>query len=225
MELTVALHKVFDTSVDRLIFDVGHQCYTHKILTGRREEFDHLRSIDGLSGFPRPSESIHDPFSAGHASTSISAALGMARARTLLNDDYNIIAVIGDGALTGGLAYEALNDAGQSGERLLVILNDNGMSIQRNVGGVAKQLGRLRLKPQYSKLKKHVRGTTSRIPGGKYIYRIIHNTKMFLKRLSSGVVCLRTWVLLPRPVDDMTLRNWSNCSKSQKTSRVRHLSI
>lgn len=183
VELTVALHKVFDTSVDRLIFDVGHQCYTHKILTGRREEFDHLRSIDGLSGFPRPSESIHDPFSAGHASTSISAALGMARARTLLNDDYNIIAVIGDGALTGGLAYEALNDAGQSGERLLVILNDNGMSIQRNVGGVAKQLGRLRLKPQYSKLKKHVRGTTSRIPGGKYIYRIIHNTKMFLKRL------------------------------------------
>jgi len=183
VELTVALHKVFDTSVDKLIFDVGHQCYTHKILTGRREEFKNLRSLDGLAGFPKPSESIHDPFSTGHASTSISAALGMARARTLMNEDYHVIAVIGDGALTGGLAYEALNDAGQSKEQLLVILNDNGMSIQRNVGGVAKQLGRLRLKPQYTKLKKHVRGTTSRIPGGKYIYRVIHNTKLFLKRM------------------------------------------
>ncbi|MGI6578372.1 MAG: 1-deoxy-D-xylulose-5-phosphate synthase [Eubacteriales bacterium] len=183
VELTVALHKVFDTSVDRLVFDVGHQCYTHKILTGRREEFTNLRSLDGLSGFPKPSESIHDPFSTGHASTSISAALGIARARTLSNDDYHVIAVIGDGALTGGLAYEALNDAGQSKERLIVILNDNGMSIQRNVGGVARQLGRLRLKPQYSKLKKRVRGTTSRIPGGKYVYRVIHNTKMFLKHM------------------------------------------
>lgn len=183
IELTVALHKVFDTSIDRLIFDVGHQCYAHKILTGRREQFDSLRSFMGISGFPKPSESIHDAFATGHASTSISAALGMARARTLANEDYNVIAVIGDGSLTGGLAYEALNDAGQSNERLIVLLNDNGMSIQRNVGGVARQLGRLRLKPQYSKLKTDVRNITGKILGGKYIYRLVHNTKMFFKNM------------------------------------------
>jgi len=183
VELTVALHKVFDTSRDKLIFDVGHQCYTHKILTGRRESFDTLRGLNGISGFQKPRESIHDAFGAGHASTSISAALGMARARTLSGSDYNVVAVIGDGALTGGLAYEALNDAGQSKERMIVLLNDNEMSIQRNVGGVERQLGRLRLKPQYSALKDRVRRTTSRIPFGKYIYRFIHGTKMLLKSI------------------------------------------
>ena len=183
IELTVALHKVFDTSVDRVIFDVGHQCYAHKILTGRRDQFDSLRSINGISGFPKPCESNHDAFATGHASTSISAALGMARARTLSNEDYNVVAVIGDGALTGGLAYEALNDAGQANEKLIVLLNDNGMSIQRNVGGVARQLGRLRLKPQYSKIKTGVRAITGKIPAGKYLYRIVHNTKMFFKHM------------------------------------------
>jgi 1-deoxy-D-xylulose-5-phosphate synthase len=183
VELTVALHRVFDTSTDRLIFDVGHQCYTHKILTGRRDSFNSLRSLGGISGFQKICESVHDPFGAGHASTSVSAALGMARARTLSGDSYNVIAVIGDGALTGGLAYEALNDAGQSKERMIVILNDNEMSIQKNVGGVERQLGRLRLKPQYSSIKNRVRRITERIPGGKYIYRIIHGTKMLLKSM------------------------------------------
>ena len=129
VELTVAIHRVFDTARDRLVFDVGHQCYVHKALTGRRELFSTLRQFGGLGGFPRPDESIHDSFVAGHASNSVSVALGMARARTLLGENYAVAALIGDGALTGGLAYEGLNDAGDSREPLVVILNDNGMSL------------------------------------------------------------------------------------------------
>ena len=139
VELTVALHRIYDTARDRLVFDVGHQCYVHKALTGRRELFGVLRQLGGLAGFPRPEESCHDAFVAGHASNSVSVALGMARARTLLREDYAVAALLGDGALTGGLAYEGLNDAGASGEPLVVILNDNGMSIDPNVGGVATQ--------------------------------------------------------------------------------------
>jgi 1-deoxy-D-xylulose-5-phosphate synthase len=135
LELIVSLHRVFDTGRDRLVFDVGHQCYAHKLLTGRDRAFDTLRSLGGISGFPKPCESVHDAFVAGHASNSVSVALGMARARTLRQEDYHVIALLGDGALTGGLAYEGLNDAGESGERLIVILNDNGMSITKNVGG------------------------------------------------------------------------------------------
>ena len=134
VELTVAIHRVFDTSVDRLVFDVGHQCYVHKALTGRRELFDTLRQFGGLSGFPKPWESVHDAFIAGHASNSVSVALGMARARTLQGKDYHVLALIGDGAMGGGLSFEGLNDAGASGEPLIVILNDNGMSIDPNVG-------------------------------------------------------------------------------------------
>ncbi len=125
VELTVAIHRVFDTTKDRLVFDVGHQCYVHKALTGRRELFSTLRQLDGLSGFPKPYESVHDAFIAGHASNSVSVALGMARARTLRQEPYSVLALIGDGALTGGLAYEGLNNAGASGEPLIVILNDN----------------------------------------------------------------------------------------------------
>ena len=131
VELTVAIHRVFDTSADRLVFDVGHQCYVHKALTGRWDQFSTLRQFGGLSGFPKPRESEHDAFIAGHASNSVSVALGMARARTLQNADYSVLALIGDGALTGGLSYEGLNDAGASGEPLVVILNDNGMTIDR----------------------------------------------------------------------------------------------
>ena len=131
VELTVAIHRVYDTAKDRLVFDVGHQCYCHKILTGRAERMTTLRKMGGLSGFPKPEESDHDAFIAGHASNSVSVAVGMARARTLQKQDYQVIALIGDGALTGGLAYEGLSDAGQSGENLVVILNDNGMSIQK----------------------------------------------------------------------------------------------
>ena len=131
VELSVAIHRVFDTAVDRLVFDVGHQCYVHKALTGRAALFSTLRTFGGLSGFPKPYESIHDAFIAGHASNSVSVALGMARARTLKKENYQVLAVIGDGALTGGLAYEGLNNAGASGEPLIIILNDNGMSIGR----------------------------------------------------------------------------------------------
>ena len=147
VELTVAIHRVFDTASDRLVFDVGHQCYVHKALTGRQELFSTLRQFGGLSGFPKPRESQHDAFIAGHASNSVSVALGMARARTLRHQDYSVLALIGDGALTGGLAYEGLNNAGASGEPLIVILNDNGMSINPNVGAVPTHLGRLRTKP------------------------------------------------------------------------------
>lgn len=156
VELTVAIHRVFDTSRDRLVFDVGHQCYTHKILTGRKERFDTLRQYRGLSGFPKPHESEHDAFIAGHASNSISVALGMARARTLQHQDYSVLALIGDGALSGGLAYEGLNNAGSSGEPLIVILNDNGMSIDGNVGAVSEHLGLLRTKPAYYEFKKPI---------------------------------------------------------------------
>lgn len=142
VELTVAIHRVFDTSLDRLVFDVGHQCYLHKMLTGRREQMSTLRQYGGIAGFPKPNESVHDAFIAGHASNSVAVALGMAQARTALGEDYKVLALIGDGALTGGLAYEGLSNAGQCGQQLLVILNDNGMSITRNVGGVAQLLAR-----------------------------------------------------------------------------------
>ena len=181
VELTVAIHRVFDTSRDRLVFDVGHQCYVHKILTGRRDGFANLRKYGGLSGFPKPYESVHDAFIAGHASNSISVALGMARARTLKNADYSVIAFIGDGALTGGLAYEGLSDAGDSGEPLIIILNDNGMSITPNVGGVASYLSRKRLKPSYKSFKQRYRRVMHKIPGGKVIYNFTHRIKHAVK--------------------------------------------
>lgn len=183
VELTVAIHHVFDTAHDRLVFDVGHQCYVHKALTGRWNQFDTLRQIDGLAGFPKPSESIHDAFVAGHASNSVSVALGMARARTLSGENYQVLALIGDGALTGGLSYEGLNDAGASNEPLIVILNDNGMSINPNVGGVSSHLSYIRTRASYYSFKKHYRLFLSRIPGGKRIYRFNHKIKTTLKKL------------------------------------------
>ena len=179
--LTVALHRVYDTARDRLVFDVGHQCYIHKILTGRGGAMSTLRTFGGLSGFPKPKESIHDAFIAGHASNSVSVALGMARARTLLGEDYHVAALIGDGALTGGLAYEGLSNAGLSREPLLVILNDNGMSITKNVGGVAQHLAHQRLKPQYLRFKKGYRKAMSVLPGGRTIYRVTHKVKTAVK--------------------------------------------
>ncbi len=183
VELTVAIHRVFDTERDRLVFDVGHQCYVHKILTGRREQFSTLRKLDGLSGFPKPYESIHDAFIAGHASNSVSVALGMARARTLRGEDYSVLALIGDGALTGGLAYEGLNNAGASREPLIVILNDNGMSINQNVGAMSFHLARLRSKPLYYHFKKLYRGLFGRRPMRNPIYRFNHKLKKSLKKV------------------------------------------
>ena len=138
VELTVALHRVYDSAVDRIVFDVGHQSYAHKIITGRRDAFGTLRCYGGLSGFPKPYEADDDAFIAGHASNSVSVALGMARARTIKGENYSVCAVIGDGALTGGLAYEGLANVGGSSEPIVIILNDNGMSINGNVGGMAK---------------------------------------------------------------------------------------
>ena len=172
VEILVAVHRVFDLDVDRLVFDVGHQCYAHKIITGRGSAMHTLRKFGGLSGFPKPYESRADAFISGHASNSVSVALGMARARTVNGEDYSVLAFIGDGALTGGLAYEGLADAGNSGEPLIVILNDNGMSITKNVGGVAAHLARQRLKPQYLHLKKLYRSMTGKNAVGQAVYRV-----------------------------------------------------
>ena len=182
VELTVAIHRVFDTERDRLVFDVGHQCYVHKILTGRRERFPTLRQLDGLSGFPKPRESVHDAFIAGHASNSVSVALGMARARTRRGENYCVLAFLGDGALTGGLAYEGLNNAGASGEPLIVILNDNGMSITPNVGAIPSHLARLRSKPAYYHFKKWYRSLFGPRPMRNPLYRFNHRVKTSLKK-------------------------------------------
>ena len=178
VELTVALHRVYDTSRDRLVFDVGHQSYTHKIITGRREQFSTLRQYGGLSGFPKPCESRDDAFIAGHASNSISVALGMAKARTLLGLDYDVAAVIGDGALTGGLAYEGLAGAAASGEPLVIILNDNNMSIDPNVGGISRLLQRMRVKPSYISFKRAYRAAFSQLPA---LYNFNHRIKERIK--------------------------------------------
>ncbi len=178
VELTVALHRVFDTSKDRVVFDVGHQCYVHKIITGRRERFDTLRQYGGISGFPKPHESEDDAFIAGHASNSVSVALGMAKARSLLGKDYNVVAFIGDGALTGGLSYEGLMAAAASGEPMVILLNDNDMSIDRNVGGTASLLQLLRVKPSYIQFKQGYRELFNGFPA---LYRVNHAAKEWVK--------------------------------------------
>ena len=183
VELTVALETVFDTNIDRLVFDVGHQSYVHKLLTGRQADFARLRQFGGIAGFPKPGESEADAFVAGHASSSVSIALGMARARTLLQQDYQVVAFIGDGAATGGMAYEGLNDAAVSKEPMIVILNDNEMSIDRNVGGFASHLSRLRTKEQYLGMKERYRSVLTRFPGGKGVYRVTRAMKHWLKRV------------------------------------------
>ena len=182
VELTVAIETVFNTMEDRLVFDVGHQSYVHKLLTGRQAEFSSLRQYGGMSGFPKPSESAADAFVAGHASSSVSIALGMARARTLLKENYNVIALIGDGAATGGMAYEGLNDAAVSREPMIIILNDNEMSIGRNVGGMSRHLSRLRSSENYLDAKKWYRRVVKKLPGGNTIYLATSRLKNRLKR-------------------------------------------
>ena len=182
VELSIAIETVFNTMEDRLVFDVGHQSYVHKLLTGRQADFEHLRQFGGISGFPKPNESRSDAFVAGHASSSVSIALGMARARTLQNKDYHVIALIGDGAATGGMAYEGLNDAAVSKEPMIIILNDNEMSIDRNVGGMAKHLSRLRSTDDYLRLKLVYRNIAKKIPGGKAFYNFTSRVKNRIKR-------------------------------------------
>ena len=184
VELSVALETVYDTKEDRLVFDVGHQSYVHKLLTGRQADFAHLRQYGGIAGFPKPSESATDAFVAGHASSSVSIALGMARARTLQQQDYHVVAVIGDGACTGGMAYEGLNDAAVSGEPMVVILNENEMSIGKNVGGLSRYLSRLRSSDNYLGAKRAYRNFMKKIPGGREVYqfssRVKNRVKQFL---------------------------------------------
>lgn len=199
VELTVAIHRVYDTEKDRLVFDVGHQSYTHKIITGRREQFGTLRQYGGLSGFPKPSESNDDAFIAGHASNSVSVALGMARARTLTGGDYDIVSVIGDGALTGGLSHEGLADAAASGEPMVIILNDNNMSISENVGGMAQVLQNMRIKPAYISFKQWLKGVSENILG---LYKAFHVIKEWLKsRLLPGNVFSEMGLYYLGPVD------------------------
>lgn len=182
VELTVAIHSVFDSPRDSIIFDVGHQCYTHKLLTGRGEEFDSLRTGGGISGFMKPSESPHDPIITGHSSNSISAALGIAKGNTLRGIKAKSVAVIGDGAMTGGMAFEALNNSGHGRDNLVIILNDNKMSIGRNVGGFPRHLTVMRTRPSYYRFKRLVDRTVGKIPlvGGRLRNAII-NSKTILK--------------------------------------------
>ena len=182
VEITLALHRVFDTPNDKIVFDVGHQTYAHKLITGRYEQFDTLRTYGGIAGFPRRSESEDDCFDAGHASTSISSALGLARARDARKEEHHVIAVVGDGALTGGMCYEALNDCGNSKTRLILVLNDNEMSIARNVGALSKYLSNLRASAGWLNTKKQVRSKLKRIPVvGQPIYRFAHAAKRMLR--------------------------------------------
>ena len=183
VELMVALETVYDTRKDRLVFDVGHQSYVHKLLTGRREAFSTLRQFGGISGFPRPSESDTDSFVAGHASSAVSIALGMARARTLQHEDYQVVALMGDGAATGGMAYEGLNDAADSKEPIVVVLNDNEMSIGRNVGGVSHHFSKLRANEKYLGVKRWYRSTLYKLPGGKQVYLFSSRAKKRLKQV------------------------------------------
>ena len=202
VELTVAIETVFDTGKDRLVFDVGHQSYVHKLLTGRQADFAHLRQLGGIAGFPKPAESDTDAFVAGHASSSVSVALGMARARTLQKLDYAVIALLGDGAATGGMVYEGLNDAAESKEPMVIILNDNEMSIDRNVGGMAKHLSRLRTKERYLGMKNSYRNFLGRIPAGDRIYKSTRSIKEWLKRiLLPGTIFENMGLTYMGPVD------------------------
>ena len=184
VELTIALHSIFNVPEDKIIWDVGHQTYTHKILTGRKEEFKKIRTKEGIAGFPKTCESEMDCFNTGHSSTSISVALGMARARDIKKEKNNIIAVIGDGALTGGMALEALNDAGSSKSKITVILNDNEMSISKNVGGVNMLLSKLRAKKLYSRTNIKLKKMINRIPKvGPFFVKLVQRVKRGIKQI------------------------------------------
>ena len=217
VELTVALNRVYDASKDRILFDVGHQCYTHKILNGRREAFGTLRQFGGISGFPKPNESEADPFIAGHASDSVSVALGMARARTLLKEDYDVCAVIGDGALTGGLAYEGIENVSASMEPIVIILNDNAMSISNNVGGMSRVLRRMRLSESYYGFKKRYRAI---IGINTQMYRVAHRMKEELKqKLFAGNMFTALGLNYLGPIDGHNIRELEGAIRLAKDMR------
>ena len=220
VELSVALETVFNTEKDRLVFDVGHQSYVHKMLTGRQADFAHLRQFGGISGFPKPSESQTDAFVAGHASSSVSIAMGMARARTLLGEDYEVVAVLGDGAATGGMAYEGLNDAAASREPITIILNDNEMSIGKNVGGMSNHLSKLRSSRNYLEAKRVYRNFIKRLPGGETIYSLTSRAKNRLKRfLLPGTIFENMGFTYLGPVDGHDLPSLISLLNSAKELR------
>ena len=184
VELTIALHSIFDLNKDKIVWDVGHQTYVHKILTGRKEKLKTLRQLNGISGFPKTSESKTDCFNTGHSSTSISAAMGMAKARDLKKEKHSVIAVIGDGALTGGMALEALNHVGSTKTKMIVILNDNEMSISKNIGGINMLLSRLRAKKKYTLSNQLGRRIIEKIPGiGNFVVKVVNRAKKSIKQL------------------------------------------
>ena len=184
VELTIALHSVFNTPEDKIVWDVGHQTYVHKMLTGRKERMNSLRKQNGIAGFPKREESEYDTFNTGHSSTSISAAIGMARARDIKNENYQVVAVIGDGALTGGMALEALNDGGSAKTNFIIILNDNEMSISKNVGGISNFLSKIRSKKFYKSSNNIIKKLVSKIPWlGNKIVKLVHDIKYSIKKM------------------------------------------
>ncbi len=228
VELTIAMHKVFDSPKDKIVWDVGHQAYVHKLLTGRKDDFGQLRQFGGMSGFPKRCESSHDCFETGHSSTSISAAVGLAKARDLKKEDHSVIAVIGDGALTGGMAFEAMNHAGHDDLDVTVILNDNEMSISENIGGLSKQLRRLRMAPAYANIKGETRSILSSIPHvGEGITKSIHKFKSGLKvMLVNGMLFEGLGYHYYGPVDGHNLDELTNVlemSKQVKGPKLIHV--
>lgn len=218
VELTLALHFAFDSPKDKLIWDVGHQSYVHKILTGRAKGFDSLRQFGGMSGFPKICESPHDVFDTGHSSTAISLAMGMAVSRDVKHDDYNIVAIIGDGAMTGGLAFEGLNNISESGRRVIVILNDNGMSISPNIGGLAKHLRNLRTSNQYLNIKKTARKVVDVPYIGDSLYKGMRNAKDHMKYalLPKGVLFEELGLTYLGPVDGHNVEELVNAMQAAK---------
>lgn len=221
VELTVALHRVFRCPEDSVVFDVGHQSYTHKMLTGRYTQIDTIRREGGLSGFPKRSESVYDAFNAGHASTSISAALGIAKAKALQGDPSYTVAVIGDGSLTGGLAYEGLNNAGRHHKNFIIILNDNRMSISKNVGAMARYLTSIRMKPWYLRLKNKAERVLSRIPlVGAPVSRLLKSSKTHVKHvLYRHTIFDKLGLSYYGPVDGHNIEELTNALNAVRRSK------
>ncbi|PWL53598.1 MAG: 1-deoxy-D-xylulose-5-phosphate synthase [Clostridium cadaveris] len=217
VELTISLFNVFNIERDKVIWDVGHQSYVYKMLTGRKDEFNTLRQFQGLSGFPKRNESIYDAFDTGHSSTSISAALGIARARDIFEKDFNVIAVIGDGALTGGMALEALNDLGFNKTKLIIILNDNQMSISQNVGGLSTYLSTMRMDPGYNRFKKEFNNTMRKTSFGKSIVSSINKVKDGIKQIIvPGMLFEDMGIKYLGPIDGHNIKELSRVLKLAK---------
>ena len=218
VELTLSLYNVFDLNKDKLIWDVGHQSYVHKILTGRKDKFDLLRNYGGLSGFPKREESKYDIFEAGHSSTSISAGAGIARARDLQKGDYNVISIIGDGALTGGMSFEALNDIGFRKTKMIIVLNDNQMSISKNVGGMSRYLSQFRIDPTYNRIKKEINSTLRKIPNvGDGMINSIQKIKNGIKQVVvPGMLFENMGITYLGPIDGHDIKEVSKVLKLAK---------